>query len=343
MTTTHLVPPFWSFFSLGTDPADRASPCLADVYILQNLWPRLTRLQPAMSRSTRTGVPSRSVSFYLVLIFVVGPVYAAVPFAWAFVLHALWTSAVYSYTLPGKAAFLWAVFEVVFSILHYTLARRVNAAPPRLPKELHLLQAAVLRVVKAGLANFPRYTERPSHHGDTSHDEEQDAKERGSVPRHGSPDESVVRLDFHDPRAQDFRGYMSTWFHKKPWSHIHTHEMRQWLYWCTFNAHLPPDSKIPPMHRVILDDGLAMVQNRAGASVKRGSNPECRPLLLTLDPVTIHPRPFTFYTLVWAGNQWIKGSLLREFGLEHGRCGDLELVSSCFRLLPYAHVSRIGI
>lgn len=278
-----------------------------------------------MSRSTRR-VASRPVLFYAALIFIVGPFYAAAPFAWAFVLHALGTGAFRSYTLLGKVAFFWAVFEVIFSIFHYTLARRVDAAPPRPPADFHVLQAAVSRVIKAGLANFPRHIESPSRHGDTSHDEEQDAKERGSVPRPGSPGESIVQLDFHDPRAKDFREYMSTWFRKKTWSHIRAHEMRQWLYWCTFNAHIPSDSEIPPAHRAALDEGMSMIQKRAGALIKHGSNPECRPLLLTLDPVTIHPRPLTFYASVWVANKWIKGSLLREFGVKYGKCGGLEFV-----------------
>ncbi|KAF8517787.1 hypothetical protein JB92DRAFT_2904540 [Gautieria morchelliformis] len=277
-----------------------------------------------MSRSTKARLAPRSASFYAVLLFVVGPVYAAAPLAWAFVLHALWKGTLRTYTLFGKAAFLWAVLEVIFSIFHYTLARRVSATPPLPPADLPLLQTAFSRVLKAGLANLPSHTVKPSRNGDTSHDEEQDAKERGSVHRLGSPSESITQLDFHDPRAQDFREYMRTWFHRKPWSEIRTHEMRQWIYWSTFNAHLPPDSELSPVHRAALDEGMAMIQRRAGAHIKHGSNPQCKPLLLTLDPVTIHLRPLIFYTSVWLANQWIKGSLQREWGLEFGKYGDLE-------------------
>jgi hypothetical protein len=295
-----------------------------------------------MSRSTKARLAPRSASFYAVLIFVVGPVYAAAPLAWALVLYALWKGTLRTHTLLGKAAFFWAVLEVIFSIFHYTLARRVSATPPLPPADLPLLQTAFSRVLKAGLANLPSHTVTPSHNGDTSHDEEQDAKERGSIPRLGSPSESITQLDFHDPRAQDFREYMRTWFHRKPWSQIHTHEMRQWIYWSTFNAHLPPDSKLSPVHRAALDEGIAMIQRRSGAHIKHGSNPQCRPLLLTLDPVTIHQRPLIFYTSVWLANQWIKGSFQRGWGLEYGKCGDLE----CVPLLEdfaFVHVSLVGI
>lgn len=273
---------------------------------------------------------STEASFYVVLFFVIGPIYAAAPLAWALVLYALWTGRVW-YSQPWTATFLWAVLEVIFSLYHCVLARRVTVTPPRPPPELNVLQAAFTRVLKAGMANLP---DRDHDVAAALQDDEQDEKERGSVPRLGSPAEAVVQLDYHDPRAKHFRECMSTWFRKRPWSQIHTHEMRQWIYWSTFNAHLPSDSQLPSVHKAALDDALAMIEKRAGVPIKQGSNPACKPLLLTLDPVTVHPRPLTYYILVWAANFWIRRYFEREWGLTYGRSGDLEFVVLLCRLRP---------
>ncbi|KAF8591595.1 hypothetical protein K439DRAFT_1380658 [Ramaria rubella] len=305
-----------------------------------------------MPRLSRKRPTSRPASFYTVLFFVVGPFYAAPAFAWALVLHALLVGTVWSYTPLRKAVFVWAVLEAIFSIYYHALARRVTATPPSPPANLHMMQVAFSRVLKAGMANLPDHYDKPYHTGDTSHDEEQDARERGCVSRPGSPDETIIQLDFHDPRARDFREYMRTWFHKKPWSHIHTHEMRQWLYWSTFNAHLPSESELSPLHKAALDEGLAMIQKRAGASVKRGSNSRCKPLLLTLDEVTVHPRPLAFYVLVWAANYCIRTYFQHIWGLKHGKCGDLEYlvrlpnrtgVSPAPRPLVFIHGLGLGL
>lgn len=262
-------------------------------------------------RSTRTRPTSRSVSFYAVLVFGVGPYYAAAPFAWAFTLYALWTGAVWSYTTPRKAVFLWSLLEVIFSVYHYALARRVTTTAPIPPTDIHLLHGAFSRVMKVG---FP------------SHDKEHDAKELSSLSPLDSPCKTITKLDYNDPLAQEFREYMRTWFHRKPWSQIHTHEMRQWLYWSIFNAHLPPDHKLSSTDRAYLEEGMAMIEHRAGISIKKGSNPECRPILLTLDPVTIHPRPLSYYAMVCGTNHWLKWWFQREWGLHYGKCGDFEFV-----------------
>lgn len=275
-----------------------------------------------MWRSTRTRLTSRSASFYAALLLVVGPVYAIAPFAWALAMYALWTGAVWSYTLPGKAVFLWAVFEAMFSIFHFTLARRISASPPRPPSDPHQMRAAFSCVLKVGLAS-------------------QIERDRASFPRLGF-DESLKQLDFHDPRAQDFREYMRTWFHRKPWSQIHTHEMRQWIYWSVFNACLPPDHKLSSVDRAVLEESMVMIQQRAGDSIKQGSNPGCRPLLLTLDPVTIHPRPLVFYALVCGVNRLLIWTFQHEWGLHPGKCGDLEFVPRVEEF-AVAHTSRTDI
>src|SRR5882724_93826 len=100
---------------------------------------------------------SRSASFYLALFFVVGPIYAAAPLAWALVVYAIWTGTVQSFSLP---TLLWAVLELIFTLYHSVLVRRVAVTQPRPPSELNVLQAAFTRVLKAGMANLP----------DTDHD-----------------------------------------------------------------------------------------------------------------------------------------------------------------------------
>ncbi|KAF8529187.1 hypothetical protein BU17DRAFT_37601 [Hysterangium stoloniferum] len=255
--------------------------------------------------TTRPSYPS--ISYYIVLCFLIGPVYAAIPFSWAFVLYSMLTGSLWSYCPTKKLAFLWASVEVVFSIYYYALSRRVMASPPPPPAGVEVLQAAFARVLKTEMVGVPEV--------DSS------LHQSSSIP---SPLESVEQLDFDDPRAKDFRNYMCTWFHKKPWSEIHSRELHQWLYWSSFNAHLPPDSELSAAHKIILDQCTKAIEKRAGATIKHGSNPTCKPMLPTLDPVVVQPRPLIFYALIWMANYYLRLSLNFEWGVIHDKCGNFE-------------------
>ncbi|KIJ56873.1 hypothetical protein M422DRAFT_23007 [Sphaerobolus stellatus SS14] len=293
---------------------------------------------------------SRGTSYYAVLLVLVAPVYTVVPFSWAFSLYGAWSGAIWSYNIPQLALYVWTCVEVVFSVYHTLLARRVTAAPSPPPPDLPILQAALTRVLQAGMAGLHDHkapTLEPIE--GISQDEEQDAKERGSVPRMMSPLEPVIQLEFDDPRAKDFRDYMRTWFYKKPWAEIHKHEIRQWLYWSTYSSHFLPDAKADPVRAQIIEESLTLIEKRAGSTIPEGSNPQCPAILLTLDPVTVYARPLAFYLLIWLGNYRIRSSFRSSYGLNFGKCGELEYLirlpkgSSGKRPLVFLHGLGLGL
>lgn len=246
----------------------------------------------------------RTPSFYFVLLCLILPVWSAVPLSWLFVFHTLSYGQAWSFTWPGTILFAIALCEVFFSIYHYNLAIRISAPSPVPPGELLEIQAAFRRLLRTGLANLPE-------NGDDRESE-----------RLGSPGEKIIQLERDDPRAVDFRNSLRTWFCKAPWSSIKLHQVRQWLYWSIFNAHLPPLEHISHSHRVILDEALNLLEKRSGYQFEEGSNPAVPPILLTLDEVNIIWRPLTFYTTIWSIDfflrMWYKCQWNVRFGSQDG-------------------------
>ncbi|THG99314.1 hypothetical protein EW026_g3004 [Hermanssonia centrifuga] len=153
--------------------------------------------------------------------------------------------------------------------------------------DLRELQAAFKRVLQAGLADLPE-------HG---YDEE-------DVGRPGSPEEDIIALDFTDPRAMDFRNYLRTWFGRVPWSSLRKREVYAWLHWSIFNAPFATLESLPQARQNVLREVLEMIEKRAGSPIPNGSNPEIKPLLLTLDPVSIAWRPLIWYAGVALSNYY---------------------------------------
>ncbi|KAF8897609.1 hypothetical protein BD779DRAFT_1432396 [Infundibulicybe gibba] len=234
---------------------------------------------------------SRTFSFYLVLFTLVVPLWSSVPLSWLFVLHTLYTKRLYFFAWSGRFLFALAVAEVLFSLHHYRLAKRVAPPSPCGPGELAEINAAYTRLLKAGLANFS---------GDGRDEESMNGE------RPGSPAEPIVQLDHDDPRAVDFRNSLRTWFCKVPWSSVRLHEIRKWLYWSIFNTELPPLDKLPSAHRVVLDEALDLLQKRSGSIITDGSNPAIQPMRLTIDHVNIHWRPLTFYVIIGCLNRGLR-------------------------------------
>lgn len=174
-----------------------------------------------------------------------------------------------------------------FSVYHYHLARSVAGPPPNDTDNFNELQAAFRRVLQSGLADLPEY----------GYDEE-------DVGRPGSPEEDIITLERDDPRAVDFRNYLRTWFGKVPWSSIRRHEMFAWLHWSIYNAPCTSVDALPPARRTVLHEVLQMLEKRAGASIPDGSNPDAKPFLLTLDPVSVTWRPFFWYASVALSNYY---------------------------------------
>lgn len=166
-----------------------------------------------------------------------------------------------------------------------------------------------MRLLKAGLADLP---------------EDGGDEESLFVSRPGSPEESIVQLEKHDPRAIEFRNSLRNWFHHAPWSSIRVLEVRKWLYWSIFNADMPPPEKMPPPHKEALDGALDMLQKRTGTKIPEGSNPNIVPLRLTIDRTFINWRPVTFYAIIGLINRWLRRSYVSCFGATFERHENLE-------------------
>lgn len=114
-------------------------------------------------------------------------------------------------------------------------------------------------------------------------------------------------------------------FGKVPWSTIHKHELRTWLYWSTFNAPLPPPEYISPSHRVVLDEAVDLIQKRSGTIIPEGSNPVVKPLLLTLDEVKVTLwRPLAWYAGVGISNWLLKKWYEHKWDVRYGNHNGLE-------------------
>ncbi|KAJ3570200.1 hypothetical protein NP233_g4560 [Leucocoprinus birnbaumii] len=251
----------------------------------------------------------RTLSFYVVLLGLVLPFWSAIPLAWTFVIYSLYTGKIWSYANRGRFTFAFALAEVFFSIYQVQLARQI--APPTTagPGDALEIKTAYTRLLKAGLANLP----------DDGGDEESLV-----VSRPGSPEESIVQLEKHDPRAIDFRNSLRNWFGLAPWSSIRALEVRKWLYWSMFNADMPSWEQVPALHQEALDEAMALLQKRTGTKFPEGSNPHTTPLRLTIDPTFICWRPITFYAIIGVINRLLRYHYISQFGAMLQRHENLE-------------------
>ena len=107
---------------------------------------------------------------------------------------------------------------------------------------------------------------------------------------------------------------------------MHLHEIKQWLYWSSFNSALPPPDKIPTVHSKALDEAVELLEKRVGCTFPKGSNANVKPLLLTIDPVNILPRPLAWYLFVKFANIYLRSLYKAKHGLRFGKFGELECV-----------------
>lgn len=158
--------------------------------------------------------PPRVLSYYLVLVCVVLPLWLVTPISWSFVIYTLYNAKLWSFSWNTNTRLYFAAAlcevrtfqslhyvsgftdssQVLFSIYHYNLVRSVSGLPRYGPSNFAELQTGFERVLKTGLA-------------DLSVDEES-----LSVERPGSPAEHLVRLQPDDPRAIEFRECMRAWY-----------------------------------------------------------------------------------------------------------------------------------
>lgn len=197
----------------------------------------------------------------------------------------------------------------MFSIYHIYLARQVSRPAPYGPGDPEEIQVAYTRLLKAGLANLP------PDGGDL---------ETLFIEWRGSPVESIVQLERHDPRAINFRHSLRTWFCKAPFSTIKLHHIRKWLYWAMYNAELPPPERISRSRQIALDDALALLQKRIGCKIEEGSDEEIKPMLLTIDKTNILWRPLTFYSVICLINWLLKLWHTNYLDVEHGYSNGIE-------------------
>jgi len=251
----------------------------------------------------------RDVSFYIILFLAVIPLWSVVPFSWAFVIYALRSGRVWTFAWRGYGLFAAALCEVFFSVYHYNLTSFITGPHSLPPNKLGELQGAFARVLQAGLADLP---------------EDGFDEESLDVDRPASPAEEVTKLQYDDRRAVDFRNYLRTWFGKVPWSSIHKHEMYTWLYWSIYNASYTSFEALPQSHQVALKEVCQLIESRSGSTIPEGSNPSVKPLLLTLDPVSVAWRPFFWYAAVAAGNFFLRRKLVREWNVKFGTYHGLE-------------------
>lgn len=319
----------------------------------------LNKLVPEMAESVLLP-PQRDLSFYLVLFLAVIPLWSIPPLSWAFVIYALRSGKIWSFTWPGCILFTVALFEVsfkknnqvnsihsvlslkvFFSVYHYNLSSYIHNFSPNTSSSITELQTAFRRVLKAGLSNYVKYDDPYRNE------------------RAGSPAEVITPLSYDDPRAIDFRHRLRTWyrflfsppphphrivhltcdfpflytfrFGKAPWSSIHKHEVYSWLYWSIFSAHFTSLDALPEAQQVILKEAVQLLEYRSGTTIPEGSNPAAKPLRLTLDPVRTIWRPFAWYVAVGVSNYWLRTKFMRKWNVTFGCFEGLECV---FSVLP---------
>ncbi|KAI0750717.1 hypothetical protein C8Q80DRAFT_1153583 [Daedaleopsis nitida] len=270
------------------------------------------KLLPAVAETLHAS-PRREISFYVVLLVAVLPIWSIVPLSWAFVAYALHYRLVWTFSWPGWSLFAVALSEVFFSIYYHNLAVFISGPSPNGRGNLSELRAVFHRVLKAGLASLP----------EEGYDEDEETLD---VDRPGSPEEAVIALEFDDPRAVDFRNYLRTWFRRVPWSHIHRQEMFAWLYWSVFNAPFEGMDKVSQMEQKVLHEVIELIECRAGINIPEGSNPAVNPLLLTLDPVDVAWRPLVWYLGVALSNAILRRRLRTKWNAKVGTYKGLEYV-----------------
>lgn len=173
------------------------------------------------------------------------------------------------------------------------------------------LDVAYTRMLKTGLANLPQdggdietlVTERP-----------------------GSPAETIEQLDRQDPRAIDFRNSIRPWFCNATWSTIKLVELRKWLYWALFYAELPKLEEIPDSHKTALGEAIALLEKRLGCKIPEGSNPQVVPMRVSLDRMSVHLRPFTFYFIICTINTILRKFYQLRWGVQYRHFEGIEYI-----------------
>ncbi|GBE79707.1 hypothetical protein SCP_0209080 [Sparassis crispa] len=254
--------------------------------------------------------PKRDVSFYLVLVGAVLPIWFMVPLSWAYVIYTLRTGQIWALGWCGRTLFIAALCEVFFNVHHCVLAWYIAPSSSLPLHSLGELRSAFKRMLRAGLVSLPEVG--------CNHEPSKLAKSTIS--------DDFIHLRYDDPRAVDFRNYLRTWFGKVPWSSIRRHEFYAWLYWSIFNARFTSFDQVPEPHQLALRDVLHMIELRSGSTIPEGSNPAAKPILLTLDPVCVYSRPLVWYAGVMVCNLLSRVYLMTQWDVTFGTYNGLDYV-----------------
>jgi hypothetical protein len=238
-------------------------------------------------------------SYHVVYALFVLPISSITPLSWAFVSYWL----IYGWAWHGHYILLAASFlEVAFSLYHYFLVSKiVRSSPTPLEPIPHLLES-YKHLLQAGLIAGPPVA-----------DEESQDNSRPCSPI--MPISIIPRLDHDDPRAQDFRQSLRTWFSGAPWSEIRLRQVHQWLYAFIYNTHCPLPENLSKEERDILNDAVALLERRTGCKIPEGDDPAVKPMLLTLDDVNIAFRPLVFYLLIAVVNQLLRMRHIQQWNV----------------------------
>ncbi|RDB16848.1 hypothetical protein Hypma_002467 [Hypsizygus marmoreus] len=258
--------------------------------------------------------PPRTWEFYVALICLIIPLWSSIPLAWLFVGYALGSGRIWSFKCPGIALFTLTLCEVhyclsvakiwpqnlslqvLFSVYHTRLSRRVSGTVPRLIGDPEDVQRAFTRLLVTGLAHLPE----------------------------DATDDDIKQLEPDDPLAIDFCNSLQTWFRQVPCSSVKLHEVRKWLFWTIFNADMPPVETLSASQQAVLDRAVDLLQKRSGHAFEEGSNPAVQPMRVTVDDVNILWRPLTYYVVITSINLCLKNLYRFRWDAHYGHYDGLE-------------------
>ncbi|KAA1119367.1 hypothetical protein PGT21_023475 [Puccinia graminis f. sp. tritici] len=233
----------------------------------------------------------------------------------------------------------FSTIEVAFSIYYLYSAHLVQRRVAQFEHPTSFIRTTINRIVGSGLR--PDHASTCSSNSTNSASGSPDSADRlenetlltipqispsrPSSPSGLAPDTS---LSYDDPAAIDFRSNQVLWFQNCRWDEIQKENMLEWLAWSLFSMPLEEvrledqqmELKAEPRSK-LLEEILIRFENRAGARLKPGYNPNLakRVIRLTLDPISIEVRPLGLYLLSNMGSLILK-HFLRKAGFKEAQC-----------------------
>ncbi|KAF9510851.1 hypothetical protein BS47DRAFT_1406719 [Hydnum rufescens UP504] len=248
------------------------------------------------------------------------PIWAITPASWIFLGVEIWrhgAHGIHRVSSPAEKVFtVWALLEILFSIYHLIVVAQLSRKTSNIVlTSVDNVRRLYSRILHLGLHNAPAngaLSRIPSH-----------------VPPSQLSMEDVPLLDRSDPRAVDFRQSLRSWFRNSPWSTLTRAHVSTWISWTIFNASV---DTLSLEQKGVVSHAIDVIERRAGSKLPLEANDptsaHIRPLLLTLDPMSIHCRPAIMYATInfvsFVCQEWYQW----RFGAHHEQYGDLEYTTS---------------